>query len=182
METIRDEVRWYPMRVTYNQELKVKSNLDSLNIDNYVPMHFEIINESNKPRRKLVPAIHNLIFIHSTQNIITDLKQRNKNFEPLRYMMRRHIDGKSEIMHVPDIQMESFMRVASASDENVMFLECKDFMNKIGKKVEITAGIFKGVRGVIKRIKKNKHVVVQIEGVAAVAISYVPPCYLKEIV
>jgi transcription antitermination factor NusG len=44
--------------------------------------------------------------------------------------------------------------------------------------VRITGGPFKDVEGVVKRIKKNKSVVVQIEGIAAVAIAFVPANYL----
>ena len=33
----------------------------------------------------------------------------------------------------------------------------------------------------LKRIKRNKHVVVQLEGIAAVAIAFVPASYLREI-
>jgi transcription antitermination factor NusG len=44
----------------------------------------------------------------------------------------------------------------------------------LGRRVRITAGRFKGVEGVIKRIKKNKYFLIQIDGVAAVAITYVP--------
>ena len=75
--------------------------------------------------------------------------------------------------------MENFMRVASAESDNVIFLDYKDFIGKEGKRVRINEGTFAGVEGVIKRIKKNTHVVVQIEGVAAVAIAFVPSSYLS---
>ena len=45
--------------------------------------------------------------------------------------------------------------------------------------MRINEGAFAGVEGVIKRIKRNKHVVVQIEGVTAVAITFVPSSYLS---
>ena len=39
----------------------------------------------------------------------------------------------------------------------------------------VTDGFFAGVEGKLKRIKKNKHLVVEIEGVMAVAIVFLPP-------
>ena len=39
-------------------------------------------------------------------------------------------------------------------------------------------GDFAGVEGTIKRVKKNKCVVVQIENVAAVAIAFLPAAFL----
>lgn len=97
----------------------------------------------------------------------------------MRYIMLPAQQVRREIMVVPDRQMDNFLRVARMQDESVMFLEYSDFIRKVGKRVRIKAGTFTGVEGVVKRIKNNKHVVVQIEGVAAVAITFVPPAFLE---
>ena len=169
------------MRVTYHRELKIKKSLDEINIENFIPMHYEIVNTKDGRKRMLVPAIHNLIFVRSTQEVLTALKMTRKEFEPLRYIMRvsRTEEKAKEIIRVPDKEMEDFIRVASVQDDSIMYLDYKDFIGKEGKRVRIEEGTFAGVEGVIKRIKKNKHVVVQIEGVAAIAIAYVPAKYLS---
>ena len=104
-----------------------------------------------------------------------------KEFESLRYMMNKSRSGDTpkSILRVPDKEMEDFIRVASTQDDSIMYLDYKDFIGKEGKRVRIEEGTFAGVEGVIKRIKKNKHVVVQIEGVAAIAIAFVPSKYLS---
>ncbi len=174
-------LKWFPMRVTYHRELKVKAELDILGIENFVPMHYEVVKTRKGARKMLVPAIHNLIFIHSTQEAVTHLKTTRKGCEPLRYMMRPVAGNRTqkEIMTVPDREMENFIRVASVQDDSVMFLDYKDFIGKEGSRVRIMGGTFAGVEGIIKRIKKNKHVVVQIEGIAAVAVTFVPPSLLQ---
>ena len=86
---------------------------------------------------------------------------------------------RSEIITVPDQQMENFMKVASVQDDRVMFLENNDFVNKVGQRVKVTEGYFAGVEVIIKRINKNKRIVVQLEGVAAVAIAFVPASQLS---
>ena len=175
---VETDTLWFPMRVTYNRELKIKEALDNLQIESFLPMKYEWVNK----KRQLVPAIHNLIFIHSTQQTITDLKMTKKDFEPLRYFMSTtKTEERRTIVHVPDAQMNNFIRVASVQDDSIIHLDSNDFINKIGKHVKITEGQFKDVEGVIKRIKKNKYVVVQIEGIAAVAIAYVPACWIQEI-
>ena len=168
-----DYIRWYPMRVTYHRELRIKEQLDLLGIENYVPMHYDLANSSDGPRKTLVPAIHNLIFVHASQEVLTHLKMHRKEFEPMRYMMKTSAEGHTEILHVPDRQMENFMRVATAQDDTIIFLDARDSAN-MGRCVRITAGRFKGVEGIIKRIRKNKYFLIQIDGVAAVAITYVP--------
>ncbi len=174
-------LQWFPMRVTYNRELKVKEHLDTIDVESFIPLRYEFVGKGNDKKRKLVPAIHNLIFIRSTKQQLTYLKQRVKELEPLRFIVRTTLDGNSEILRIPDRQMENFLRVASVQDDSVMFLQPGDYINKVGRRVLITEGVFAGVEGVIKRFKNNRHVVVQMEGLAAVAITYVPANYIATI-
>jgi transcription antitermination factor NusG len=180
-----DPKSWFPMRVTYQREMKVKVELDRLGIENFVPMRYkEVESQSDgdaELRRVLVPAINNLIFVRSTQERVSELKQTNEVLEPLRYMMDRTASLEHAIMTVADREMENFMRVASRTDDSVMFLDNETVVGKEGKRVEIMGGAFEGVTGVIRRVKRCKRVVVEIEGVASVAIAYVPVGMLREI-
>lgn len=192
-EMCGDPKKWFPMRVTYGREMKVKGELDRLGIENFVPMTYKVVESQNdgitdkrkhgetELRRKLVPAINNLIFVRSTQERISGLKRSNEVLEPLRYMMDLTAEEEHVIMTVPDKQMENFMRVATKTDESVMFLDEKSIVGKEGKRVKIMGGTFEGVEGVIRRVKRCKRVVVEIEGVASVAIAHVPVGWLKEI-
>ena len=180
-----DPKMWFPMRVTYQREMKVKAELDRLGIENFVPMRYKVVESQNdgdtELRRVLVPAINNLIFVQSTQERVSELKRRNEVLEPLRYMMDHTAASEHSIMTVADRKMENFMRVASRTDDSVMFLDNEMVVGKEGKRVEIMSGAFEGVTGVIRRVKRCKRVVVEIEGVASVAIAYVPAEVLKEI-
>ena len=177
-----DPRNWFPMRVTYSRELKVKAELDRLEIENFVPMTYKLIDgDTDCPRRKLVPAINNLIFVRSTQERISHLKSSNELLHPLRYILDQTAQKAHTIMTVADRQMENFMRVASRTDDSVMFLDEETVVGKEGKRVEIMGGAFEGVTGVIRRVKRCKRVVVEIDGVASVAIAFVPVEWLKEI-
>lgn len=177
-----DPKKWFPMRVTYGREMKVKVELDRLEIENFVPLTFKVMDvNSDELHRELVPAINNLIFIRSTQERISGLKRSNEVLEPLRYLMDLTAEEEHVILTVPDRQMENFMRVATKTDESVMFLDEKSIVGKEGKRVKIMGGVFEGVEGVVRRVKRCKRVVVEIEGVASVAIAHVPVGLLKEI-
>ena len=184
-EVCGDPKIWFPMRVTYQREMKVKAELDRLEIENFIPMTYRFT-ESRKQgdtelRRELVPAINNLIFVHSTKERISELKVSNELLEPLRYMIDQTAGEAHTIMTVPDKQMENFMRVASVTDDSVMFLDETTIVGKEGKRVEIMGGPFEGVTGVIRRVKRCKRVVVELEGITWVAIAFVPVGLLKEI-
>ena len=180
-----DPKMWFPMRVTYQREMKVKAELDRLGIENFVPMRYKVEERQNdgdtELRRELVPAINNLIFVRSTQERLSELKQTNEVLEPLRYMMDQTASLEHAIMTVADREMENFMRVASRTDDSVMFLDNETIVGKEGKRVEIMGGAFEGVTGVIRRVKRCKRVVVEIEGVMSVAIAHVPVGMLREI-
>ena len=180
-----DPKMWFPMRVTYQREMKVKAELDRQGIENFVPMRYKVVESQNNGdtelRRVLVPAINNLIFVRSTQERVSELKRTNEVLEPLRYMMDHTAAREHAIMTVADGEMENFMRVASRTDDSVMFLDNETVVGKEGKRVEIMGGAFEGVTGVIRRVKRCKRVVVEIEGVASVAIAYVSAEVLKEI-
>jgi transcription antitermination factor NusG len=191
-EVCGDPKIWFPMRVTYLREMKVKAELDRLGIECFVPMRYKVVElpfeklrirngGDTELRRELVPAINNLIFVRSTQERISGLKASNEVLEPLRYMMDRTASREHAFMTVGNREMENFMRVASRTDDSVMFLDEETVVGKEGKRVEIMGGAFEGVTGVIRRVKRCKRVVVELEGIASVAIAFVPAGLLKEI-
>jgi transcription antitermination factor NusG len=129
---------------------------------------------------KTVPAVNNLIFLHSTQEVITRIKNEYEDLKALRYIMTRPLDGsRPQPITIPPLEMENFIRVASLTDERVMHLDLSDVEGKTGRKVLITEGEFAGVEGYVIRIHQNKRVVVQLKELAAVAITFTPPVFLR---
>ena len=163
------------MRVTYSRELKVQAALQQLGIESFVPMRHGVTYGKEGPHYGLIPAIHNLIFVRSTQSRLTELKRGREELSSLRYMTRptQKDPAKQNIIIVEDKAMENFIRVASVTDERIIYLDNCD-NDRIGQRVRVMDGYFAGVEGIIRRIKKNKRVVVSIEGCASVAIAYVP--------
>ena len=84
-----EEAVWYAMRATYRRELLVKQTLDKQSIGNFIPMRYEYVTRKEQRIRKLVPAIHNLVFIHATRKKIDEIKEENAIHLPLRYIMDR---------------------------------------------------------------------------------------------
>ena len=118
----------------------MKAELDRLGIENFVPMRYKVVESQNggdtELQRVLVPAISNLIFVRSTQERMSELKRRNEVLEPLRYMMDYTASQEHAIMTVADGEMENFMRVASRTDDSVIFLDNETVVGKEGKCVE----------------------------------------------
>lgn len=170
--TVLDMSYWYAMRVTYSREMVVKRYCDANEIDNFVPMAYKFEEKNGAVVKKLEPVVRNLIFIKSPRHYINELKLRF----PLRYIMDHCTDHP---MIVPEKQMQNFMTVANRCDQPIVYLDANELNSKIGTRVRINAGVFKGVEGKLVKVRNNKRVVVQIEGLVIVATHYIHPSYLE---
>ena len=71
-----------------------------------------------------------------------------------------------------------FIFVTTVGSRN---LEAVDPALAKGDRVRITGGVFRGAEGYIARIRNAKRLIVAIEGVAAVATSYIPKDFIEKI-
>lgn len=158
--------------------MKFKEYLDSVGIENFVPMHYEDREINGQKHRKLVPVIHNLIFVHAAKSDIDIIKSDTLSAFPIRYIMKYK---SSEPLVIPDRQMQDFIAVAGTYDEQLMYLTPTEVSVKKGDRVRIKGGIWEGVEGRFVRIKRGLRVVVAIEGVMAVATASLHPSLVEVI-
>ncbi|NDV83252.1 UpxY family transcription antiterminator [Bacteroides sp. 51] len=170
------QLKWYALRITYSRELALKNHLDQEHIENFVPMRYEYVVRNGQRIRKLVPAVHNLVFIRSTRRKIDEIKERNAVALPLRYIMDRET---RQPITIPEVQMQYFIAVAGNYDQHVVYLPSVDSGAQKGDRVRITGGIFEGVEGIFLRVKGDRRVVVSIQGVMAVATAFVHPSLIE---
>ena len=141
-------------------------------------MRHEYVLKNGKRTRKQVPAIHNLVFIYSTRLRIDALKERLGINLPIRFIMdRKH---HSPII-IPDTQMRNFILVAGTYEEAILYIDTVELQLVKGQKVRITGGVFEGVIGEFVRIRHDRRVVVNIEGVMAVATTHIPVTLIQPI-
>ena len=74
---------------------------------------------------------------------------------------------------VPDDQMRSFILVAGTYEESVIYVEPAELQLVRGQKVRVMGGVFEGAVGEFVRIRRDRRVVVNIEGVMAVATTFI---------
>jgi len=104
-------MNWFAIRVSYSRELALKAILDAEKIENFIPMRYEYVIKSGKRVRRLLPAIHNLVFVHSTRKRIDALKDELESSMPIRFIMNREF---CRPVVIPDAQMRSFILVAGS--------------------------------------------------------------------
>ena len=81
-----------------------KEYLDAAGIENYIPMRYEYVVRKERRLRKLVPAVHNLVFVRSTRERMDEIKNEPGMNIPIRYIMDR--ETRQPIV-IPDSQMRS---------------------------------------------------------------------------
>jgi transcription antitermination factor NusG len=172
----REEKKWFAIRVTYHRELKVKEDLDARGITCFVPMQYRREERHGVMVKRLVPSVHNLIFIHLTP---TEMQEYKKSTDlPIRYIMNRETHKP---IVVPTREMENFIKVAGTYDEKLIYLnpDPGDFTK--GERVRIIGGMFAGAEGVFVRLKGDRRVLINVEGLVAVATTYVHPSMIEKI-
>ena len=183
-EAAQGALCWYPMRVTYNRQLRVKENLDRLGVENFLPMREHTERRNGRIRHSRRPAISNLIFVRSTMERITELKHTDPVSALMRYMTRRPVDrpdAPAEILTVPEREMDNFIKATSGPESEYTYLRPDELRGHEHGRVLICSGPFAGVEGTIKRIHGTRHVVIELSNLGGLAINFVPKAYLMEI-
>lgn len=160
---------WFAMRATYGRNMEVKKALDEAGFESYVPMrHVVSIDRRGRKTKKFVPVVRDLIFIHTDQTTMYDLKQQH---ESLRNIYIPSEDGRKRAVIVPDVQMENFMAVTKTLSDGLLFFTPDEVNLSKGVIVRIHGGQFDGLEGTFVKVRgaRDKRVVVEVSGVIVVA-------------
>lgn len=150
---------WYAVKVYHNRTEVVCEKLKAMNLTIYT--------------QSFVPSF---VFLHCTEGQILKVKEKFKEWLFIYYNIE-----KTKPKVIPEKEMTTFILVTSNDFSNVMFLgEDKEEYHQ-GDRVRVKEGAFKGAEGYIKRIKRDRKLIVSINGIAAVALAYIPPQLLEKV-
>jgi transcription antitermination factor NusG len=171
-------VRWYALKVFYNKVLAVRSQLEADGIETYVAMH----PVERVVRGKIVmedkPLINSLLFLRCSAERLK-LYKKAHNGELLYYQDF----ATGEPAPVDEREMRSFIILTSVDrGTRVQYLgdSVPDFRR--GERVRVTGGLYEGAEGYIKKVRSDRKLIVEIKGIAVVAVSYIAPELLEKLV
>lgn len=148
---IQVDKKWYVLQSQPLKEIKVFEQIYKKNIEVYLPLIDTIRYWSDRKKKIKVPLFPGYLFVYA------DLDERYKaissTFGALRYLMyqKRHaIISGDEINNI---------RISLIEPERVRIEDAKLIE---GDLVEITHGIFKGLKGIIVQIRGNYKLMVSI--------------------
>lgn len=192
MEEQEVKRNWYALKVFYNKVFFIEEALQKEHLEVYFPVkkvrvaqsalrrvddstRYERIGDKAVLRR--VPVVNSLLFVRASEDEIKQVQKLVYGYALVYYNAER--TGPAVI---PDRQMAIFRMVASSGADGLEFFSDESIVNyKQGDKVRVKEGPLKGAEGYIKRIKKDRRLLVAIEGFVAVATSFIPPQFLEVI-
>lgn len=159
------------MRATYRREPDAMRLLEKENLDCFVPMQYKISLKKGRKVRVLVPVVHNLIFVHARPS---DVKRVKSQVSYLQYITDTR-SGRKII--IPDSEMQRFIAVAGTYNDHLLYFQPDELNLSKGTKVRVTGGDFEGQEGIFLKVKgaRDRRVVVEIQGVIAVAMATIHP-------
>ena len=177
IEPSPEGLHWYALKVFYNRVVYLKSLLEPEGVETYVPYHAVETYESGRltyVEKQLIPS---LMFVRCAPDWLVQFKlEHNGDF------MYYTEAGSNKPGPINDAEMRSFILVTSAdAGRNVKYFGGDAPEYHVGDRVRVTDGIYKGAEGYIKRIKKDRKLIVSVTGVAVVAVSYIHPDFLEKV-
>lgn len=170
---------WYALKVYSRKVTEMMSDLDRAGIEYYYPVQSDGR-----------PYVQSLLFVRCSESQIdrwrTDaaLCSRFSVYSHKEKRRRLYSDETYE-RTVPapinEREMAVFILVTSASPDKYEILGPDDPKYHTGQPVRVTAGPFEGLVGRVRRIKKDRRLVIAITGVIAVATVHIDPRLLEPV-
>ena len=177
MESEKESEVWYAMRATYRRELDAMRLLEKENLGCFIPMQYKISIKRGKKVRVLLPVVHNLLFVHACPS---ELKCIKSQITYLQYITDTRSGQK---IIISDNEMQRFIAVAGTYNDHLMYFQPNELNLSKGTRVRVIGGDFEGQEGVFLKVKgaRDRRVVIEIQGVIAVALATIHPDLIEVI-
>ena len=179
-----DIPHWYALRTTYGREKKAYDYLTSKNVSAFYPTLKSIKMVDGKRITIEESRIPNIFFAYGTEEELKTFVYDNVNLPYLRFYYRHVHVGKKivkEPLIVPSNQMNSLKIICAADSDDIVASTEEIRKFKVGQKVRITEGKFKGVIGNVARYQSQQRVGIVIDGLLTVCTAYVPSAFIENI-
>ena len=201
------QLNWYALKIFFNKVFEIEEMLERMEVETYLPVLKKELkgqermqaarrldqNPEKSDRRYLrygplifqrEPILSSLIFVHTDAQTIVKVGEELKGDPEInnpKGFVYRTADWKQYCI-IPDHQMRIFRMVVESGAEGLEFFADDDITRfRQGDRVRVKEGPLRGAEGYIRRIHKNRRLLVSIDGVIAVATSYIPPENLEKV-
>ncbi len=177
----REKKEWYALKVYFNKVFDIEKvfRLEPEDIEIYIPCK-NVKRKTKEGTAAIVhrPLVSSLMFIRTTEPCVRRLQYDHTG----RFRVYSRPGTKLwEPAPIPERELNMFRQVCSVGDEGLELIEYNAEKFSKGQRVKVIGGPFEGTEGRIVRIKGDHRLIVEIQGVCAVATSYIPQCFLQKL-
>lgn len=165
---------WYAIRT--HKDFEARRVLEEYCADVFLPTEDVKVPSTGRTRTRAV--IPHVLFIKTTSKEALDLEKRGRDINDRMmpfWIYRYHKEGEIQKISEEEIRL---IRLLTSNDTAKCEVFNKEGFKK-GQHVRITGGQFEGYTGYVQRVKKNMHVVVEIQGICAVMLPFIHPDLLE---
>ena len=193
-------LNWYAMKVFYNKVFELEDLLQNMDVTTYLAAskvqlkgeaflaarkRLTMLYEEHKTDNRFIvegPFIYQVV--PTTPEMVADIDKMLWEASAMgkpKGFIYKSADRKSFAV-IPDAQMAAFRLVTESGASGLEFFADDDLARFAkGTRVRVVDGPLKGAEGYIKRIRRDRRLLVCIEGIIAVATSYIDPKNLQKI-
>jgi len=147
---LNTEPRWYALKTRSRHEKKVDELLQQKGITSFLPLYSTLRQWSDRKKKVTLPLFSCYLFVK------IPLKDR---LHVLRTDGAVHLVSFNNIpASIPEIQIDSIRKILG---EKVSIQKVSYFA--VDQKVEVTYGPFKGVQGIVKKVKGKSRLIITID-------------------
>lgn len=162
--------KWYVMKASNNRASIAKIELEKRSVVSFVPLEKKKRkNRNGEECLVTAPILPSWIFVKSD---LPTIKKISKEIDYLFLLYDRTIGevDRGEPMVIPTCEMDEFITFVDGNSDKIAVVDHNEIDLRKGEKVKITTGAFKDKTATFISVKgkRNKQIVVKIEGYIAV--------------
>lgn len=145
-------VRWYAIYTRPRHEKKVYEQLIEKKIEAFLPLITRVRQWKDRKKKVDMPLFNSYLFVHFDYKYRFDVLQTKG--------VVKIVNFNGVPAAIPDWQIESLKKMLEHPER----IRLENYVRP-GEIVEITDGLFKGMRGMIRHIKGETRLIVTIDGI-----------------
>lgn len=172
---ILENSEWFAIRS--RQDFKAEKVLGPFCDEVFFPK--ESVSEPGKQAKEkaLIPRV---LFIRTTRSNALFLEKEGREHPEVSvpFWIYRY-PGSNEIQVIQQNAIDLLRMLTSDSNARCEVFTKEGFREN--ERVRVTGGIYKGCEGYVRRVRKNRHVIVRIEGICMIMLPFIHPDLLERI-
>lgn len=168
-----EESEWFAIKTgqDFRAETEFKLTLD----DVLFPKETVRVHGKKNRQKAIIPHV---LFIKTTRSKALELEKQGREHpeQSIPFWIYRY-PKDNQIQPISEASIHLLRLLTTDNNAKCQIFNKSDF--KENQRVCITGGDFEGYTGHVVRVKKNKHVIVKIEGICLVMLPFIHPDFLE---